>query len=205
MCSLGRDILNGNCVLQMREIWALWSWRGVLYLKPYLTAWINSPLFRCWAGTHPLLVLSFNNHAGFLKPAPVYSIIYRNNKPGVHCAGQSTVHHYTAGHARMTEVPAVWICQWTHVKPNCIKSLFKSFSGSPSHILKCSPDLNRSSLHPPGPLVYQKVFLKQKSMESSTVFWELSIHTGKNVKRRPWGSLWSCVFFGLCESFRGEM
>ena len=68
MCSLGRDILNGNCALQMREIWALWSRRGVLYLKPYSTAWINSPLFRCWAGAHPLLVLSFNNHAGFLSP-----------------------------------------------------------------------------------------------------------------------------------------
>lgn len=41
---------------------------GVLYCKPYLTAWINTPLFRCWAGAHPLLVLSFNNHAGFLSP-----------------------------------------------------------------------------------------------------------------------------------------
>lgn len=50
----------------MREIWALWSRRGVLYLKPYLTAWINSPLFQCWAGAHLLLVLSFNNHTGFL-------------------------------------------------------------------------------------------------------------------------------------------
>ena len=130
--------------LQMREIWAWWSWRGVLYLKPYLTAWINSPLFRCWAGAHPLLVLSFNNHAGFLSPAPVYSIIYRNNKPGVHCAGQSTLHHYTA---RMTEVPAVWICQGRHVKTNCTESVFKSpFQLSPSHILKYSPDSNRLGL-----------------------------------------------------------
>lgn len=41
---------------------------GVLYYKPYLTAWINNPLFLCWAGAHPPLVLSFNNHAGFLSP-----------------------------------------------------------------------------------------------------------------------------------------
>lgn len=94
----------------------------------------------------------------------MYSIIYRNNKPWVHCVGQSTVHHYTAGHTCTTEVPAVWICQWIHVKPNCIESLFKRFPCAPSHILKCSPDLNRYGLRPPGPLVYQKVFLKQKSM-----------------------------------------
>lgn len=69
MCSLGRDILNGNCALQMRDIWALWRWKGVLYLKPYLTAWINSPLFQCWAGTPPLLVLfSVSNHTGSLSP-----------------------------------------------------------------------------------------------------------------------------------------
>lgn len=31
---------------------------GVLYFEPYLTAWINNPLFRCWAGARPLLMLS---------------------------------------------------------------------------------------------------------------------------------------------------
>lgn len=67
MCSLGRDILNGNCALQMREIWGLESWRGVLYLKPYLTAWINSPLFHRCAGADPLVLVSLSNHLCLLQ------------------------------------------------------------------------------------------------------------------------------------------
>lgn len=55
---------------------------GVLYFEPYLTAWINNPLFCCWAGAHPLLMLSFNNHARVLSPL-VYSITYRNNSEWV--------------------------------------------------------------------------------------------------------------------------
>lgn len=118
--------------------------------------------------------------------------------------GQSTVDHYSAGHARTSEVPAVWICQRIHVKPNCIKSRFKSFPGSPSHILKCSPDLSRYGLQPPGPLVYQKVFLKQKSVESRAVFWELSIHTGEKCEKETLRKFMTlCVFWIVCASFRG--
>ena len=118
--------------------------------------------------------------------------------------GQSTVDHYSAGHARTSEVPAVWICQRIDVKPNCTKSRFKSFPGSPSHILKCSPDLSRYGVQPPGPLVYQKVFLKQKSVESRAVFWELSIHTGEKCEKETLRKFMTlCVFWIVCASFRG--
>lgn len=127
--------------------------------------------------------------------------MYRNNKPRVHRAGQSTVHHYTAGRARMTEVPAVWICQRTHVKPNCINSLFKSSPGSPSHILKCSPDLNRSSLHPPSSWasrISKSIFKTEIRGVQDCILGTFHTHRQKMLKRRAWGSLWSSVFFGLC-------
>lgn len=154
------------------------EFEGVLHLKPYLTAWINSPLFRCWAGSCPLLVLSFNNHAGFLQHAPVYYIMYKNNKPGVHRMCQSTVHHYTAEHACMTEVPAVWLEQGVHVKFNCISSSSKAFL---LHLLilgKKNTDSNLNGPHPPHISHISKSIFKTEICGVRAVFLELSRHTG---------------------------
>lgn len=204
MCSLRRDILNGNCALQMREIWALSSWRGVLYLKLYLTAWINSPLFRCWAGARPLLVLSFNNHAGCLSPLQCTVSYTGITNPGSTARVRAQSAIILPGRACTTEVPAVWICQWIHVKINCTKSLLKTFPSSPSHILKCSPDLNHRGLRPRRPLIYQKVFLKQKSVEPGTVFWELfHTHRQKCEKETLRKFMILCVFWSVRGSFSG--
>lgn len=46
--------------------WGVGVGGGVLYLKPYLMAWINSPLFHRWAGAQPLFLVSLSNHAGSL-------------------------------------------------------------------------------------------------------------------------------------------
>lgn len=168
------------------------EFEGVLHLKPYLTAWINSPLFHCWAGSCPLLVLSFNNHAGFLQHAPVYYIMYKNNKPGVRRMCQSTVRHYTAEHACMTEVPAVWPEQGVHVKLNCISSSSKAFL---LHlvIFEKKTQIQISVVHiPPTTLTYQTVSLKQRSVESGLYFWNFPDTLAH--KRSPCGSLESSAF-----------
>lgn len=82
----------------------------------------------------------------------------------------------------MTEVPAVWVCQRIHVKPNCRKFLFKSFPASPSHILKLSPDLHCWTLRPPGPLGYQTVFWKEKCI--SGTFHTQRQNCGKQTLRK---------------------
>lgn len=152
--------------LQMREIWALWSRRGVLYLKPYLTAWINSSLFRCWAGAHPLLVLSFNNHAGFLSSLQCTVSYTGITNPG------STVRV----RAQWTIILLAWL--------GCLQFGYVSeYMSSPIHLFIFWNILQISIATVsilPGPLVYQKkVFLKQKSI---TVSWELSIHTSKKCE-----------------------
>lgn len=145
MCSLGRDILNGNCALQMREIWGLVSGEreleGVLFLKPYLTAWINSPLFHRWAGNHPLFLVSLRNHAvslSLLQCTVSHTGITNRGSAGwvrAHC----TI--VRPGMLAWLEVPAFWICLWIHVTANCTKTPFKYSPGSPFHISKCTPDL----------------------------------------------------------------
>lgn len=182
MCSLGRDILNGNCAFQMREIWALWSRRGVLYLKPYLTAWINSPLFRCWAGAHPLLGLSFNNHAGFLSSLQCTVSYTGITNPGstVWVGAQSAI-------ILLGTLVRVKACSLDMSVKRCQAQLYKvpfqSSPSSPSHILKCSPDW--ITLHPPGPLVYQKSIFKTEihGVQAGLCFGNFPYTEAKNVKR----------------------
>lgn len=143
MCSLGRDILNGNCALQMREIWGLGSgsWRGGVVLEALFNGLDKQPSVSSLS-RRPTTLSGFPKQSCWLsEPAPVYSITYRNNKPGVWRVGQSTLHHCTTGHASMTWGACFWICLWIHVTPNCTKTPFKYSPGSPFHISKCTPDL----------------------------------------------------------------
>jgi hypothetical protein len=104
MCSLGRDILNGNCALQMREIWGLGSgsWKGGVVLEALFNGLDKQPSVSSLS-RRPTTLSDFLKQSCWLsEPAPVYSITYRNNKPGVWRVGQSTLHHCTTGHASTT-------------------------------------------------------------------------------------------------------
>lgn len=67
------------------------EFEGVLRLKPYLTAWINSPLFGRWADSCSLLVLSFNNHAGFLQPRTISYATITNLRSSVCVRAQCAI------------------------------------------------------------------------------------------------------------------
>lgn len=67
------------------------EFEGVLHLKPYLTAWINSPLFGRWADSCSLLVPSFNNHADFLQPRTISYATITNLRSSVCVRAQCTI------------------------------------------------------------------------------------------------------------------
>lgn len=110
---------------------------GVLYFEPYLTAWINNPLFRCWADVHPLLMLSFDNHASVLSPLWSTVSCTEIRVSGSEHSGPlyrwSCLHDWGSCSLNI----AVNTCQ-----PQLHKSLFNSCPGSSSHFLKCFPYLN---------------------------------------------------------------
>lgn len=191
MCSSGRDISNGNCALQMRKIWALWSRRGVLYLKPYLTAWINSPLFCCWAGAHPLLVLSFNNHAGSLSPLQCTV-----SRTGITNPGSSV--RVTAQWTIILPSMLAWLrCQrFTYVREHMSSPIKFPFQNNfLVHLVilwNAQIGIGTASILPG--LSYIKKYFQNTFMEWRKI---LSMHTGRNVKRSSSGKLIrSSVFFG---------
>lgn len=136
------------CLLDERDLNFKGVWGGFFF-----TAQTNIPISVL---SSQLLVLYFNIHVGFLSPHSLYSIICRNNKPGLHSEGWSTVHHYITESACLTEFPTLSLYYQIHVKPKWKKGAFKSFPSSTSYILKLSSE-NINHFQLPGPLKKKKL------------------------------------------------
>lgn len=117
------------------------EFEGVLHLKPYLTAWINSPVFGRWADSCSLLVLSFNNHAGSLQPRTISYATITNMRSSVCVRAQCAI--FLPSTLARPKVLVLWIELRVHVKINCRSPSSKTY------IFFWNTDSNLSGPHPP--------------------------------------------------------
>lgn len=101
------------------------EFEGGLHLKPYLTVWRKSPLFRGWAASCSLLVLSFNNHAGPLRPRTLSYAEITNLRSLVCARAQSAIMPQSI--ARLTLLCFESSCKCTS----------RSIAGVPFQTLSC--------------------------------------------------------------------